>query len=57
MKSLPKPVWSLLGSLAVIAFASLVSAQAPVVGKDAEWNPSAKTIRMHQAAVRGKERP
>jgi hypothetical protein len=44
MKSLPNPVWRLLGSLAVIAFASLVSAQPPVVGKDAEWNPSAKTI-------------
>jgi hypothetical protein len=44
MKSLANPAWSLLGSLAVIAFASLVAAQAPGVGKDAEWNPSAKTI-------------
>jgi hypothetical protein len=44
MKSLPKPVGSLLGSFALIACASLVSAQAPVIGKNSEWNPSPKTI-------------
>ena len=44
MKSLPRIVLSALGSLVVIAFHALVAAHAPVVGKDSEWNPSAKTI-------------
>jgi hypothetical protein len=44
MKSQPRTVWKVLSSLMVIAFPVLVAAQAPIVGKDAEWNPSAKTI-------------
>jgi hypothetical protein len=57
MKSLPKPVWTLLGSLAVIACASLASAQAPVVGKDSEWNPTIETIRTIRSRCEEKRAP
>jgi hypothetical protein len=57
MKSLPRIILSVLGSLAVIAFASLVCAQAPVIGKDSEWNPTIETIRMLRRQCEEKRSP
>ncbi len=57
MKSLPKTVWSVLGSLVVIAFPVLVAAQAHVVGKESEWNPTMETIRSIQQQCMAKSAP
>ena len=57
MKLSPRLIVSTLGSLVVIAFPVLVAAQAPVVGKDSEWNPTRETIRIIQQQCTEKRAP
>lgn len=55
--NLPKAVWSVLSCFMVIAFPVLVAAQAPIVGKDSEWNPTMETIRSIRRQCMAKRAP
>ncbi|MGO9569796.1 MAG: hypothetical protein ACLP5H_19865 [Desulfomonilaceae bacterium] len=49
MKSLPRLIVSILGSLVVIASSVAAEAPIPVIGKDSEWKTTTETIRLiHQ---------